>query len=162
MHNGYVTVESNQAGTTVSMYLPSLKRTGAEKPKKSSNKGRILFMDDEKLLCQSAEVLFTYLGYTTFIVNNGDEALDAYKKAFASPDAFDLVILDLKVSQGRGGADIIGELLAFDEKAKVMISSGIINDPVVINHEKYGFSGALIKPYAIAEMNAILTKILKK
>ena len=161
-HNGHVTVESNSAGTTVSMYLPSLKRTSAGKPEKSANKGRILFMDDEKLLRQSAERIFTYLGFETHTVNDGDEAIAAYRDSLAEGNPFDIVLLDLKVSQGRGGEAIVGELLGLDSKAKVVISSGYISDPVVVNYKKYGFCGAIIKPYNITEMNATLSELVKK
>jgi nitrogen-specific signal transduction histidine kinase/ActR/RegA family two-component response regulator len=161
-HNGHVTVESNSAGTTVSMYFPSLKRALGGKPEKSTNKGRILFMDDETLLRHSAERIFTYLGYGTHTVNDGDEALAAYRGSLAQGKPFDIVILDLKVNQGRGGEAIIGELLALDNKAKVVISSGYISDPVVVNFEKYGFCGAIIKPYDITKLNATLSELVKK
>jgi two-component system, cell cycle sensor histidine kinase and response regulator CckA len=160
-HNGHVTVESNSAGTTVSMYLPSLKRTSAEKPEKSVNKGRILFMDDEKLLRQSAERIFTYLGFNTHSVNDGDEAIAAYRESLALGNPFDIVILDLKVNQGRGGEAVVGELLDLNSKAKVLISSGYISDPVVVDYKKYGFCGAIIKPYDITEMSATLMNLVK-
>jgi DNA-binding NtrC family response regulator len=119
-------------------------------------------MDDEKLLRNSAERIFTYLGFETHTVCDGNEALASYRESLDQGKPFDIVILDLKVNQGRGGEAVVGELLALNGKAKVLISSGYISDPVVVDYKKYGFCGAIIKPYDITEMNATLLELVKK
>jgi signal transduction histidine kinase/CheY-like chemotaxis protein len=161
-HSGHVSVESGANGTTVSLYLPAIKRTGSEKPVKGSGRGRILFMDDEELLRKSAERILSYLGYEVETASNGNEAVAAYSKAMAAGTGYDLVILDLMVDGGRGGKDIIGELIAADPDARVVISSGYVNDPVVTDFEQYGFCGAITKPYNISEMSATLAQLMEK
>jgi len=161
-HGGHITVDSETTGTTVSIYLPSLRRTVADKPKKGSGKGRVLFMDDEELVQRSAERILQYIGFEVHIVNNGENALDAYRKSLETNQPFDIVLLDLIVDGGKGGKEIVKEILALDKDACVIISTGYVSDPVVSDFGKYGFKGVITKPYNIAEMNAMLSTMGRK
>jgi PAS domain S-box-containing protein len=161
-HGGHIKVDSETNGTTVSIYLPRLKRTGAETPKKGSGRGRVLFMDDEDLVRRSAERILNYLGFDVLVVKNGDNAVDAYKKALDAGQPFDIVLLDFIVSQGRGGKDIVKDILALDSDACVAISTGYVSDPIVVDYRKYGFKAAITKPYDIAELNAMLSQLTRK
>jgi two-component system cell cycle sensor histidine kinase/response regulator CckA len=161
-HGGHITVDSGAGGTTVSLYLPSLKRSGADKPKKGSGKGRVLFMDDEDLVRRSVERILQYLGFDIVVANNGDETVNAYKKSMDAGQPFDIVILDLIINQGRGGKDVVKEILGMDRDACVVISTGFISDPVVADFKKYGFKGVITKPYNIAELNATLYLLVRK
>jgi PAS domain S-box-containing protein len=161
-HCGHITVESGATGTTVFLYLPSLKRTGADAPKKGSGKGRVLFMDDEDLVRRSAERILRYLGFEVVVVNNGDDAVNAYKKSLDAGQPFDIVLLDLIVDEGRGGKDAVHDILGVDKDACVVISTGYVSDPVVVDYKKYGFKGVITKPYNIAELNATLCDLVRK
>jgi CheY-like chemotaxis protein len=161
-HGGHIKVDSETNGTTVSIYLPRLKRTGAETPKKGSGRGRVLFMDDEDLVRRSAERILNYLGFDVLVVKNGDNAVDAYKKALDAGQPFDIVLLDFIVSQGRGGKDIVKDILDLDSDACVAISTGYVSDPIVVDYRKYGFKAAITKPYDIAELNAMLSQLTRK
>jgi two-component system cell cycle sensor histidine kinase/response regulator CckA len=161
-HGGHITVDSETAGTTVSIYLPSLKRTGADKPKQGSGKGRVLFMDDEELVQRSAERILQYIGFDVQIARNGEAALEAYRKSLEANQPFDIVMLDLIVDQGKGGKDIVADILALDKDACIIISTGYVSDPVVSDFGKYGFKGVITKPYNIAEMNAMLSTMGRK
>ncbi len=161
-HGGHVSVESGASGTTVSIYLPSLMRASAEEPKKGSGKGRILFMDDEDFLRHSANRILAYLGFEVITAADGDEAVRLYKDADVAGNPFDIVILDLMVEQGRGGKEVVGDILACNPGARVVISSGFVSDPVVTKYADYGFCGAITKPYNIAEMNVTLSKLTTK
>ena len=59
--------------------------------------------------------------------------LARYKAAWERRAPFDLVIMDLTIPGGMGGVEGIKELLAFDPKAKAIVSSGYSNDPVMAN-----------------------------
>jgi PAS domain S-box-containing protein len=161
-HGGHVTVASASDGTTVSIYLPSLKRKSADEPKKGSGRGQILFMDDEELVRKSARRILEYIGFDVISVDNGDAAVAAYKKAFDAGRPFDIVLLDLIIEKGRGGKDVIKDLLAIDKEACVLISTGYVNDPIVTDYRKFGFSGIVTKPYNIAELNAMLSELSRK
>jgi two-component system cell cycle sensor histidine kinase/response regulator CckA len=161
-HGGHVTVDSGKSGTTVSIYLPRLKSRGAPKPEKGMGSGRILFMDDDKLLRHSAGRILSYLGFEVTFACTGDEAVAAYQNSLDTAKTFDIVILDLLVEGGKGGNDAVGEILAIDPGACVVISSGYVSDPVVVDFAKYGFSGAITKPYNISEMSQTLLQLTQR
>jgi two-component system cell cycle sensor histidine kinase/response regulator CckA len=75
---------------------------------------------------------------------------------------FDAVVLDLAIPGGMGGKEVMEELSAIDPHVKAIISSGYLNDPVVRDFKRYGFSGMLTKPYEANELDDKLQNIIKK
>jgi len=67
--------------------------------------------------------------------------------------------VDLTIPGGMGGRAAVKEILAINPKAKVLVSSGYSNDPIMVNHKKYGFSGAMAKPYQLNELMKVLDQI---
>ncbi|MDH4204565.1 MAG: hypothetical protein OEV45_03460 [Desulfobacteraceae bacterium] len=63
-------------------------------------------------------------------------------------------------SGGMGGKEAVKEILAINPEAKVLVSSGYSNDPGMANYKKYGFSGAMAKPYELEELMKIVDQIL--
>jgi len=115
-HNGHITVESEPGvGTTFFIYLPvSEKEVLVVKEiveeKLFYGQGKILLMDDEQDVIDSAGQMLIQLGYEVEIVKNGAEAIELYKKAKESGQPFEAVILDLTVPGGMGGEDAIKKL----------------------------------------------------
>lgn len=165
-HKGHMTVESEiGAGTIFSIYLPASQEkivtSKDEKEQPPGGKGKILVMDDEKLLRDLAGQLLTHLGYDVEIAGDGAEAIQKYKNAKESEVSFDVVIMDLTVPGGMGGKEAIQKLIEIDPEVKAIVSSGYSNDPVMANFRKYGFTGVVSKPYEIKELvnavNSIIT-----
>jgi len=126
-----------------------------------SGKGRILFMDDEQNVTNTAKRILIRLGYEVEIAKNGTEALELYRKAqeeLAAP--FDAVILDLTVQGGMGGEEAIKKIREIDPHVKAIVSSGYSNDPVLSNYRQYGFKGVLAKPYEVRELSYVLYKLI--
>ncbi|MEJ2355917.1 MAG: response regulator, partial [candidate division WOR-3 bacterium] len=73
---------------------------------------------------------------------------------------FDAVILDLTVPGGMGGKDTIDELLRVDPEVKAIVSSGYSTDPIMANHEKYGFKAVVAKPFDLKDLNETIKKVL--
>ena len=101
-----------------------------------------------------------YLGYEVELAEDGEEAVELYRKAINSNRGFEAVILDLTVPGGMSGKDAIQELLEMDAHVKAIVSSGYSNDPVLTDYKKYGFNGVVAKPYEIKELSNILHKVL--
>ena len=57
---------------------------------------------------------------------------------------------------GLGGRWVAEQLLALAPTAYLIVSSGYSNDPIIANYRKYGFRGAIAKPYNIREFEEIL------
>jgi len=169
-HNGYITADSKLgAGTTFYIYLPAI-TTGETKQSEPSKKelrnhkkeGRILLMDDEKIVRHALSRMLERLGYTVEPVTEGEEALAQYKEKLGTEQSFDAVILDLTVPGGMGGKETIKKLTELDPNVKALVSSGYSNDPVLANYKDYGFKGIIIKPYDSEELSKAVNKLLEE
>ncbi|MGA1876187.1 MAG: response regulator, partial [bacterium] len=102
------------------------------------------------------------LGYMVECVADGAAAVEAFTRANESGRPFDAVILDLTVPGGMGGQEALEKIHEIDPKAKVIVSSGYADDPVLADYRRYGFSGAVAKPYEISELSRILFTIINR
>ena len=68
--------------------------------------------------------------------------------------------MDLTIPGGMGGKEAVAEILKLNSGAKVVVSSGYSNDPVMANHSEYGFCGAIIKPYQLKELAKAIDKAM--
>ena len=162
-HGGCITLESHIGlGTTFYIYLPaSWKKTITKKEgddKLSNGSGKVLIMDDEEAVRNVAGEMLNALGYEVKCAHNGQEAVQIYKNALENNDIFEAVILDLTVPGGIGGKKAAQEILDLDKNASLIVSSGYSEDPVLANHEKYGFKDIIVKPYKIEELGKVLSE----
>jgi PAS domain S-box-containing protein len=166
-HNGHIAVKSAVGlGTTFSIYLPAsegkVPRRKTEEERLIVGKGKILIMDDEEMVREIAGKMAKHLGYEVELTPDGLEAIESYKKAKDSDKPFSAVIMDLTIPDGLGGKEAIKELLEIDPKARVIVSSGYSDDPIMANFRKYGFNGVIAKPYKIEELSRALHTVMMK
>ncbi len=168
-HGGDVSVESQEGvGATFNIYLSASEgKASKEKPEKSqmnatpvSGKGRILVMDDEKMIRDLAGEILSYLGYKVSFSKDGAKAIEIYKDAMESREPFDAVILDLTVRGGMGGKEAIRKLMEIDPYVTGIVSSGYSDDSVMTDFEKYGFKGVVAKPYSVNEVSVVLGEVI--
>jgi two-component system cell cycle sensor histidine kinase/response regulator CckA len=163
-HGGAITVSSKTGeGTIFHVYLPALPLRINERPALPQGlpgMGRILVMDDEEMMLNLVGEILSHLGYEIQPVEDGEKALACFREAQDQGNPFDAVILDLIVSGGMGGKETIEELLKIDPSVKAIVSSGYSNDPVMVEYDRYGFKGALAKPYGINDLRDILSNVI--
>ncbi|MBF0227488.1 MAG: response regulator [Desulfobacterales bacterium] len=163
-HNGHITVDSKIGeGTIFCIYLPASKRADIKKSEKkeaSQDKGhgKILIMDDEESILRMVSRMLNSLGYEPYFSHDGDETIKIYQESLESEKPFDLLILDLTIPGGKGGAETIKRLLDINPNVKAVVSSGYSNDPVMANFKNYGFCEVLPKPYTRNQLMDLLRK----
>ena len=166
-HQGLITVESKAGqGAEFRIYLPLSEK--ATEPANVSDAaargghGRILIMDDESFIRDVLGRLFTHFGYEVGYAKDGTEAIAAYRSAVDEDRPYHLVIMDLVIPGGMGGREAIKRLLDLDPEAKVIVSSGYSNDPIMANYKKYGFCEAVAKPYKNEDLRTIVQRVLAR
>ena len=165
-HDGHITVTSQQnIGTTFEFYLPTSEKqtiTVTETEQELARGiGRILLMDDEQTIHGMVSRTLEMLGYEVESVFDGNEAIKEYKAALGTDRSFAVVIMDLTIPGGMGGMEAVGKLHEIDPQARVLVSSGYANDPVMANYEKYGFAGRLSKPVDVQRLADVVKSVLE-
>ena len=166
-HGGYVGVESKPGvETTFHLYLPAsmkclVKETAMPEPQKPGKAvGRILVMDDEQVVRETAREILDHLGYRVDVCDDGTAALNLYREARESGTPYALVIMDLTIPGGMGGKVMMKKLLEIDPDARGIVSSGYCNDPIIAHYREYGFSGVVTKPFKIDEISDVIQEIM--
>jgi PAS domain S-box-containing protein len=166
-HNGLIDVTSEKdKGSTFIIYVPAVPAERPQEHVKPAAKetpgraGRVLVMDDERVVCDVAGELIKALGHEVEFAAHGKEAIDKYQKAPQSGKPFDVVILDLTIRGGMGGAETMRRLMEIDPAVKAVVSSGYSDDTVTSNYDELGFKAFLKKPYNVDDLRAVLDDIL--
>jgi PAS domain S-box-containing protein len=164
-HDGLITVESKVGvGSIFSIYLPATdKQVAFERVRNepTKGKGRILALDDEEVICELVKATLTPLGYEVTTVQDGTDAIKAYKDAMDDNKKFDAVISDLTIPGGMGGAECIKRLIELDPSVKAIVSSGYAMDPVMSRYREYGFCACLAKPYEVSDLGHVVFDVLE-
>ena len=164
-HSGHISVNSSLgAGTTFDIYLPASGKDipVTEKFDLITGAGKILVMDDDRLLREMAVDMLEMLGYEAEFAEDGAEAIEMYRKAKESEKPYDAVILDLTIQGGMGGKEAAKRLLEIDPELKAIVFSGYSDSPVMSNYRKYGFKGMMAKPFDFKTLGKVLNDVLKK
>ncbi|MEI6044388.1 MAG: histidine kinase N-terminal 7TM domain-containing protein [Chloroflexota bacterium] len=166
-HNGQILVDSALGkGTTITMYLPLATQKLSEKETKSflidsspNNNRRMLIMDDEPMVRSVTSKVFQKKGYEVTTAQDGAEAIEEYQKAMETGQPFEIVIMDLTIPGGMGGKEATEKILKLDPQAKIIVASGYSSDPVMADHQKYGFVGMISKPFTIASLEKVINQV---
>lgn len=164
-HHGHIGVESTPGlGSSFHIYLPAaqpnvLEQTPAE-TQLHTGVGRILVMDDQEPICRVLAAMLTRLGYEVECASNGREAIEKYQHATSSGRGFDAVLLDLTVVGGMGGKEAAAELRRLDPSARLIVSSGYADVPIMAEYQRYGFDDVIRKPWTIGELSAVFTRVI--
>ena len=167
-HNGHISVSSRVGkGTVFTLYLPAdraIHQNGTEASGESeavsAATGRILVVDDDKVVQAVLSEMLQILGYAVDIVDEGEQAIDRYVAAIDKKNPYAVVIMDLTIPGGMGGKEATACILSRDPHAKVIATSGYSTDPIMAHFEQYRFSGRIIKPFQLEDVRKELSRVL--
>jgi CheY-like chemotaxis protein len=146
-------------GTTFSIFLPQValpaaSTEGAQAIRGGS--GRILLVDDEKMLTDVGEKTLARLGYQVTSRTSPFEALELFK---AKPLAFDLVITD-QTMPGMTGDELSAELMRINPQVPVILCTGYSHSLDEAGAAARGISAFVMKPMVMSAIDATIRKVL--
>ena len=171
-HGGTLAIDSSPgAGTTLRITLPAAAPIVDERPRESpgepsspapssSRNRRILVLEDEPLIRQLIVSNLTAAGCEVTPTSEGSETVARYTEAFLQGARYDLVVMDLSIPNGMGGAQAMEKLRQLDPHVQAIVSSGYSDDPIMSRYADFGFRAVLPKPYQPGELRELVTTLL--
>jgi CheY-like chemotaxis protein len=118
--------------------------------------GRILFVDDEPLVADTAERMLRALGYTVSAFTASLEALAEFRR---KPDAFDLVITDVTMP-GLTGDALAARIREIRPGIPVVLCTGHTDRITAEKAKELGFDGFLLKPVVLGDLSRTVYRLL--
>ncbi len=167
-HGGHLALEATSGkGSVFALYLPiaapyepSLQK--AETDSDGERVVRVLVMDDEESLCRLAEKILKRRGYVVDTAFDGSRAIELVRERHAASTHYDFAILDLSVPGDIGGEKALAAIRQICPDIRAIVCSGYAEDPVMADHEAYGFNAALGKPYLPNDLYSVVDSILER
>ncbi len=166
-HHGHIGVVSKRdEGTTFTIYLPAaaegktLESIDEDEEQTTVEGGKVLVMDDEEMIRTFTGEMLSMMGFDALFAQTGEEAIELFRSAQEAGDPVDLVIMDLTIPGGMGGKEAVGKIHKLDPNAKVIVTSGYSNDPIMADCQKFGFCATLIKPFQLKDLEKAINKAL--
>ncbi len=154
-HGGKVFVYSEPGkGAVFKIYLPlsnsaSIERTPDDVQAAVKGSGRVLVVDDEKIVRDLVEKLLETLGYQTTAFEDAAKAITYYKQHWQEVD---LIIMDL-VMPAMGGLDCLRIMRTFNPQLKALISTGYTSEVIDEKLDEDYILGFLQKPFLLKELS---------
>ena len=160
-----------KVGTEFRVLLPSVPRPVQSEatPKKVTSaaplplqkgSGTVLIVDDEDELRRIATAILRRCGYRVVDCDNGQEAVEIYNRLSRQGDAPDAVLMDLTLRGGMSGLETKTEILRYHPDARIVVTSGSVNDDLRGVFMEEGFIEVLAKPYEAGELSMMVRKVV--
>ncbi|MDO9309205.1 MAG: response regulator, partial [Deltaproteobacteria bacterium] len=159
-HGGEIIVQSQPGlGSVFKIFLPLVSAESREQASEDviiHGSGGILLVDDEEMLRSVGCELLEDLGYTVFLAENGEHALEVYG---ANRDEISLVMLDM-IMPRMGGKEAYLRLREQAPDLKVLFCSGFSCEGTENELLEMGAGGFIQKPYNRSELSRAVARIL--
>ncbi|MBI3304174.1 MAG: sigma-54-dependent Fis family transcriptional regulator [Deltaproteobacteria bacterium] len=135
---------------------PRVRETSTENSLDSSPIPCILVVDDDPLICQQLERLYTLSGYTVVIASSGEEAMERLEAG-----DIDLVISDIRLP-GLSGVELTEWIQCECPDVPVIVVTGHADIGNAVDVLKLGASDYIVKPFAAAAIQESTRTVLEK
>jgi len=116
----------------------------------------ILVVDDEEIICQQLQRLYTYGGYTVEVAHSGEAALERLEKR-----DIDLVVTDVRLP-GISGVDLTVEVKKNYPDVPVIVITGHAAIDCAVEVLKSGASDFIVKPFGAEAIQESTRAALEK
>jgi len=116
----------------------------------------ILVVDDDQMICQQLERLYTNSGYTVVVTNSAEEGLERLKK-----EDIDLVVTDNRLP-GLSGVDLTKKVQELYPDVPLILITGFGDIETAVEVLKMGASDYILKPFSAAAIQESTGVVLKK
>jgi two-component system, cell cycle sensor histidine kinase and response regulator CckA len=168
---GHLTAHTDDSGrTTLEIYLQTTEWANADPgtdcsstspPSSASHPGKsVLILEDDVSVAMTLQMVLQYLGYESRVAVTGEALIEAYQKLVAENTPPDVLLIDLTIPTGLGGREALDQIKRLHPNVRAIASSGLTEDPVVLNPQHFGFISAIAKPYSLERLSEVLTKSL--
>jgi CheY-like chemotaxis protein len=162
-HKGHIQVQSTKGkGTTFTIYLPAIQKSiipavkDTVSPTPQLENCRILVLDDDRAILNLMKRMLRHTKAEITTTLRGEETIKEYQAGLEENKPYTMAILDLTIPGGMGGEAVAAHILQLDPQARLIVSSGYAEDPILANYRDYGFCDVLSKPYTkVAFLEAI-------
>jgi DNA-binding NtrC family response regulator len=117
---------------------------------------RILVVDDESMICQQLERLYTHGGYTVVVATSAEEALERL-----GMEDIDLIVTDIRLP-GMSGIELTTRIKERWAEVPVIVITGYADIESAVEVLKLGASDYLVKPFSAAAIQESTQVILEK
>jgi CheY-like chemotaxis protein len=149
-------------GSTFTVLLPARPDTGERQrsPGTAPAPGteRILFVDDEVILADLAEVALRGLGYAVTACTSGTEALAAFE---AEPGAFDVVVSDMTMP-GMTGDVLAGRIRKIRPDLPIILCTGFSERMNEDKARSLGVASFVLKPVTPAALSSLIREAVDR
>jgi len=121
-----------------------------------AKKGSILVIDDEEIMRDVLETLFSAEGYRVDLAKTGEEGLELYGRR-----SYDVVLLDVSMP-GIGGLRALEEFLKADPEAVIIMITAYATFDTAIAAWELGAFGCIRKPFQNEQITATIAAGIKR
>jgi len=123
---------------------------------------RVLVLEDDVLLRNLIVRNLKNEGYEIIETADGSDTVKRYSEAMMAQKPFDLVLIDLTIPLGMGGARAMELLRQADPFVDAIVSSGNRSDPAMLQPSAHGFADVLPKPYDSADLVRVVKQVVER
>ncbi len=121
-----------------------------------SDKGSILFVDDNESVCTSLSMVFDRMGYYIYTAFDGAEAVEAVRER-----SFDLIFMDIKMPK-LNGVEALHEIKLVRPEVIVVMMTAYTKDALVSEAFKEGAYDVLTKPFDLEQIIALAEQLINE
>lgn len=162
-HDGYIDIITCEQGTTILLYFPVtrdpilVKQIDVPIENYTGNGEKILVVDDQKDQREISCAMLTKLGYKTYSVSSGEDAVEYVKN-----NPVDLIILDMIMDPGINGRETYERILKIKPGQRAIIASGYSQTEDVKIAQQLGAGLYIKKPFTLLKLGMAVKNELQQ